>query len=93
MSARARGLASSMSGAKGDAIELARPCEPQALAHATDACAMRARPIDVVLPLAGDFQASNALVAAGMAIATGEAPDARVRGARKLARRAGPHSK
>ncbi|MGI6247186.1 MAG: UDP-N-acetylmuramoyl-L-alanyl-D-glutamate--2,6-diaminopimelate ligase [Pseudochelatococcus sp.] len=30
----------------------------------------------VRLPLAGDFQASNALVAAGLAIAAGEAPDA-----------------
>jgi UDP-N-acetylmuramoyl-L-alanyl-D-glutamate--2,6-diaminopimelate ligase len=30
---------------------------------------------EVVLPLAGAFQASNALVAAGLCIATGEAPD------------------
>ena len=30
---------------------------------------------EVLLPLAGAFQASNALVAAGLAIAAGEAPD------------------
>jgi UDP-N-acetylmuramoyl-L-alanyl-D-glutamate--2,6-diaminopimelate ligase len=33
------------------------------------------RPYDVVLPLAGAFQASNALVAAGLCIAAGEAPE------------------
>jgi UDP-N-acetylmuramoyl-L-alanyl-D-glutamate--2,6-diaminopimelate ligase len=33
------------------------------------------RPYEVVLPLAGAFQASNALVAAGLCIAAGEAPD------------------
>lgn len=33
------------------------------------------RTYDVHLPLAGDFQASNALVAAGLALATGEAAD------------------
>lgn len=33
------------------------------------------RPYEVVLPLAGAFQASNALVAAGLCIAVGERPD------------------
>jgi UDP-N-acetylmuramoyl-L-alanyl-D-glutamate--2,6-diaminopimelate ligase len=33
------------------------------------------RPYEVVLPLAGAFQASNALVAAGLCIAAGEAPE------------------
>src|SRR5579859_818014 len=33
------------------------------------------RPHEVILPLAGAFQASNALVAAGLCIAAGEAPD------------------
>ncbi len=33
------------------------------------------RPYDLVLPLAGAFQASNALVAAGLCIAAGESPD------------------
>src|SRR5262249_11266417 len=36
------------------------------------------RHVDVVLPLAGDFQVSNALVAAGLAIGAGVAPDAAV---------------
>jgi len=34
------------------------------------------RPYRVELPLAGDFQAANALAAAGLAIGTGSAPDA-----------------
>jgi len=34
------------------------------------------RPHEVILPLAGAFQVSNALVAAGLCIAAGEAPDA-----------------
>ncbi|MBB3808252.1 UDP-N-acetylmuramoyl-L-alanyl-D-glutamate--2,6-diaminopimelate ligase [Pseudochelatococcus contaminans] len=33
------------------------------------------RTYDVTLPLAGDFQASNALVAAGLALAAGEVPE------------------
>jgi UDP-N-acetylmuramoyl-L-alanyl-D-glutamate--2,6-diaminopimelate ligase len=40
--------------------------------------AYRARGYDVVLPLIGDFQASNALIAAGLAIATGSDPDAAI---------------
>ncbi|MDP2733459.1 MAG: UDP-N-acetylmuramoyl-L-alanyl-D-glutamate--2,6-diaminopimelate ligase, partial [Hoeflea sp.] len=36
---------------------------------------MEGRIFEVHLPLAGDFQISNALVAAGMAIATGTSPD------------------
>ena len=44
-----------------------------------------------MLPLAGAFQASNALVAAGLAIAAGVDADAALRGARRSsrARRAG----
>jgi UDP-N-acetylmuramoyl-L-alanyl-D-glutamate--2,6-diaminopimelate ligase len=34
------------------------------------------RPFEVVLPLAGAFQASNALVAAGLCVAAGERPEA-----------------
>ncbi|AOO83312.1 UDP-N-acetylmuramoyl-L-alanyl-D-glutamate--2,6-diaminopimelate ligase [Bosea vaviloviae] len=34
------------------------------------------REIEVVLPLVGDFMAGNALVAAGLAVAAGEAPEA-----------------
>jgi len=37
---------------------------------------VRGRSLDVLLPLAGAFQASNALVAAGLCIAAGEDPEA-----------------
>lgn len=37
---------------------------------------MRGDVRDILLPLAGAFQASNALVAAGLCIAAGDAPDA-----------------
>src|SRR5206468_12162574 len=33
------------------------------------------RPYDLVLPLPGAFQATNALIAAGLCVATGETPD------------------
>ncbi|MBY6240733.1 UDP-N-acetylmuramoyl-L-alanyl-D-glutamate--2,6-diaminopimelate ligase [Methylosinus sp. Sm6] len=68
----ARGLVLFDVGAKGRAIELLSVA-PSALAtrmslrHAGET-------YDVALPLAGGFQVSNALVAAGMAIASGEAP-------------------
>lgn len=68
----ARGLALFDVGAKGRAIELLSVA-PSALAtrltlrHAGET-------YDVDLPLAGGFQISNALVSAGMAIASGEAP-------------------
>ncbi len=61
-------------GRAGEAIRL--------LAHEPDGFSTRlslehhGRAINVLLPLAGAFQASNALVAAGMALATGERPEA-----------------
>ena len=67
-----RGLAIFDVGATGDAISL--------LASRRDALGSQLRlrcgdeTFDVALPLAGDFQISNALVAAGMAIACGEEP-------------------
>lgn len=48
---------------------------PDALAVALDLEFDGAK-LSTSLPLAGDFQVSNALVAAGLCIATGEAPDA-----------------
>jgi len=48
-------------------------------AHAdgqTLALSFEGRPFQIALPLAGSFQASNALVAAGLAIALGEKPEA-----------------
>ena len=45
---------------------------------------------EVLLPLAGAFQASNALVAAGLAIAAGVDAGCRLRGARRARGRAGP---
>ena len=44
----------------------------------------------VRLPLVGEFQIENALVAAGLAIATGGEAAARVRSARTSRRRQGP---
>jgi UDP-N-acetylmuramoyl-L-alanyl-D-glutamate--2,6-diaminopimelate ligase len=67
--ARRRGLAVFTVGAKGEAIRL--------LSSARDGFATRlsldhaGRRFDVLLPLPGDFQVSNALVAAGLCIATG----------------------
>ena len=70
--ARARGLTLLTVGAKGDAIKLV------SRASIGDAQAMTiwhaGETYDVALPLAGAFQASNALVAAGLAIALGESP-------------------
>ncbi len=68
--ARARGLNLMTVGRAGEAIQLvARSTQGLAtrltLAHA-------GRTFEVLLPLAGEFQTSNALVAAGLAIATGE---------------------
>ena len=69
--ARARGLTLLTVGAKGDAIKLV------SRASIGDAQAMTiwhaGETYDVALPLAGAFQASNALVAAGLAIALGKA--------------------
>jgi UDP-N-acetylmuramoyl-L-alanyl-D-glutamate--2,6-diaminopimelate ligase len=67
-----RGLVVFDVGAKGRAIELLAT-EPSALRTK-----MRLRhageTFDIALPLAGGFQVSNALVAAGMAITSGQAP-------------------
>ena len=49
---------------------------------------MLATAITMQLPLVGAFQVENALVAAGLAIATGSEPERRVRGARRAQRRA-----
>ncbi len=71
--ARARGLAVTTVGRAGDAIRL--------LSAAPDGFATRmvlrheGRDRALRLPLAGTFQVSNALVAAGLCIATGTAPD------------------
>jgi UDP-N-acetylmuramoyl-L-alanyl-D-glutamate--2,6-diaminopimelate ligase len=61
-------------GVRGDAIRLAASAREGfttglKLVHA-------GRTYDVVLPLPGDFQVSNALVAAGLCIASGSTPDA-----------------
>ena len=61
-------------GETGSAIRLTRrSAEPHGQRLAGEALG---RPFDLRLPLAGGFQASNALVAAGLCIAAGEAPDA-----------------
>ena len=71
--ARARGLQVFTVGRAGAAIRLA--------ARAAEGLATRltlehaGRTFEVLLPLAGEFQTSNALVAAGLAIATGERAD------------------
>ena len=69
---RARGLQSFTVGAKGEAIALVES-RPQALSTM-----LRLRHADqeyeIDLPLAGAFQTSNALVAAGLAIVSGDAP-------------------
>jgi UDP-N-acetylmuramoyl-L-alanyl-D-glutamate--2,6-diaminopimelate ligase len=68
----ARGLTNFSVGAKGQAIAL-KAARPHALATSLDlACGGAA--FNVELPLAGAFQTSNALVAAGLAIAAGDAP-------------------
>jgi len=61
-------------GAKGEAIRLA---EARREGFATRLELVHAgRTYGLVLPLPGDFQVSNALVAAGLCIASGSAPDA-----------------
>jgi UDP-N-acetylmuramyl-tripeptide synthetase len=70
---RARGLKIFTTGAKGHDLALrAITCEPAAsrLSVVRDG-----RTYEIHLPLAGNFMASNALVAAGLAIASGDAPD------------------
>lgn len=69
---KARGLNLMAVGAKGNAIAL-KEARPHALATSlTLSCA--GKDYAVELPLAGAFQTSNALVAAGLAIASGDDP-------------------
>ncbi len=72
--ARARGLAVLTVGRRGDGIRLLS-AEPDGFATLL-ALRHEGRNRAVRLPLAGAFQVSNALVAAGLAIATGTGPDA-----------------
>ncbi len=68
-----RGLAVIRTGIAGEDIRLAAQ-KPEGFAQRLRVVAF-GRPHDVLMPLAGTFQASNALVAAGLAIAAGIAPD------------------
>ena len=71
--ARARGLAITTTGRRGTEIEI-RTAEPEG--YATRLALHHAgRGFDVRLPLAGLFQVSNALVAAGLCIVTGTPAD------------------
>jgi UDP-N-acetylmuramyl-tripeptide synthetase len=72
--ARARGLEVITVGVKGETIRLAS-AERDGLSSALD-LEFRGRRFRANFPLAGDFQVSNALVAAGLCIATGSEPDA-----------------
>jgi UDP-N-acetylmuramoyl-L-alanyl-D-glutamate--2,6-diaminopimelate ligase len=72
--ARGRGLEVFSVGAKGEAIRLAFVA--RAGLASTMELEFGGRRRRVALPLPGDFQVSNALVAAGLCIATGSEPDA-----------------
>jgi UDP-N-acetylmuramoyl-L-alanyl-D-glutamate--2,6-diaminopimelate ligase len=71
--AKARGLDVLTVGAKGEGLKLVAR-QPRADGQALK-IVYRNKTYDVSLPLAGDFQASNALVAAGLAIGLGDAPE------------------
>jgi UDP-N-acetylmuramoyl-L-alanyl-D-glutamate--2,6-diaminopimelate ligase len=71
--ATARGLQLFTVGQAGEAIRLLN-VEPENFATAL-ALQHDGRTYSVRLPLAGDFQVQNALVAAGLVLATGEAPE------------------
>jgi UDP-N-acetylmuramoyl-L-alanyl-D-glutamate--2,6-diaminopimelate ligase len=71
---RARGLRIMTVGRAGDAIRLVSRTAEGFATRLSLQCDGRA--FSVLLPLAGEFQTSNALVAAGIALATGEAPAA-----------------
>jgi len=68
--ARARGLACLTVGERGEALRLAAHARVD-LGQALTVIDVEGGEHKVMLPLVGDFQASNALVAAGLAIATG----------------------
>ncbi|MCC0017068.1 MAG: UDP-N-acetylmuramoyl-L-alanyl-D-glutamate--2,6-diaminopimelate ligase [Rhodobiaceae bacterium] len=74
--ARARGLKLLTVGRAGDTIRLERVETARLAQHLTVDCGDGR--FEVTLPMAGVFQVSNALVAAGLAIATGMAPRAAV---------------
>ena len=68
----ARGLDVRTIGRKGEAIRLLERAPEGFATRLTLEC--EGKVFRVLLPLAGEFQTSNALVAAGLAIATGETP-------------------
>jgi UDP-N-acetylmuramoyl-L-alanyl-D-glutamate--2,6-diaminopimelate ligase len=72
--ARARGLNAFTVGVKGETIRL-NSAARDGLSSVLD-LELGARGRRVSFPLAGDFQISNALVAAGLCVATGSEPDA-----------------
>jgi UDP-N-acetylmuramoyl-L-alanyl-D-glutamate--2,6-diaminopimelate ligase len=72
--ARARGLEVVTVGEKGETIRL-NAVAREGMSSTLD-LEYRGRGVRVKFPLAGDFQVSNALVAAGLGIATGSDPDA-----------------
>jgi UDP-N-acetylmuramoyl-L-alanyl-D-glutamate--2,6-diaminopimelate ligase len=71
--AERRGLKVISVGERGDTLKLARVA-PEGFAQRLSVC-HEGRAYDIRLPLLGAYQASNALVAAGLALATGEAAD------------------
>ncbi|MEX6724084.1 UDP-N-acetylmuramoyl-L-alanyl-D-glutamate--2,6-diaminopimelate ligase [Parapedomonas caeni] len=72
--ARARGITTWMVGAAGDVLRLVgREVLPDGQRLTV---AWQGRPFDIRLPLIGGYQAANALVTAGLAIACGGAPQA-----------------
>ncbi len=72
--AHARGLRTMTVGAAGNAIKIAHKAREGFSTRLALQVGPKRR--DVLLPLTGDFQASNALVAAGLALACGEDVDA-----------------
>ena len=85
--ARARGLKAVTVGAKGETIRL-NSAARDGLSSALD-LQFGGRSFRVNFPLAGDFQISNALVAAGLCIATGSEADAVFEALQTLRGRAG----
>jgi UDP-N-acetylmuramoyl-L-alanyl-D-glutamate--2,6-diaminopimelate ligase len=79
---RQRGQRAIRVGIAGDEIRLAAQ-KPEGFAQRLRIVAF-GRPHDVLLPLAGAFQASNALVAAGLAVAAGIDPAAAIAGIGRL---------
>ncbi|WP_020174750.1 UDP-N-acetylmuramoyl-L-alanyl-D-glutamate--2,6-diaminopimelate ligase [Methyloferula stellata] len=69
----ARGLRLFTVGAKGTALRLVKVTREGLISHI--GVVYDGKTYAVTLPLAGDFQVSNALVAAGLCIATGSPPD------------------